>query len=435
MSKPAKFLLIFIIIIVESALAVTAGMTAIYLNSGRTIPPGIYAGKFNIGGLARTSAADSIETFYKKEFSGNKLEIKVKNRGSYYINYSDLGVHADGKATVDEVYDWKRQIYFSNFISSYLGFQKTLINPIIKMDEGKLREKLLELKMQIDTDFVDATVDLIDGKIVKKPEVQGVSLNVRTAAETIGSQFAKNPGSALYLSDGKDLGLDPVPAKVTLKDFNYIQRIISSYSTDISDHALAEAIKLSSDAINKTIVTSTFSFVDRLKIKDKNFQFDSDGYDQVASTLYAALLKAGFDKDNITRLPHKLAPDYIELGLDAWISENAGDLMFTNKSGSDLFIMTEIRNDSLTVALAGSSTNLTKDYELKIQITQKFDPPVSNLVNTDLKTGERITLSPGKPGMVVNVYRNNELISTDKYDAEKKIVQVGPDTGFSPDQK
>jgi hypothetical protein len=47
--------------------------------------------------------------------------------------------------------------------------------------------------------------------------------------------------------------------------------------------------------------------------------------------------------------------------------------------------------------------------------------------NRELEPGEQIVLDPGKAGVTVRVYRNDELVSTDTYEAESSIVQIGPE--------
>jgi hypothetical protein len=48
--------------------------------------------------------------------------------------------------------------------------------------------------------------------------------------------------------------------------------------------------------------------------------------------------------------------------------------------------------------------------------------------NQNLKQGEKNVVSPGKVGLKVNVFRNEELISTDTYKAVESIIQIGPFT-------
>ena len=48
--------------------------------------------------------------------------------------------------------------------------------------------------------------------------------------------------------------------------------------------------------------------------------------------------------------------------------------------------------------------------------------------NRDLAPGEQVVLDPGREGVTVRVYRNDDLISTDTYEAVSSIIQIGPQT-------
>jgi hypothetical protein len=256
MTKPGRLLLIFIIILAESVLAISAGIAASYLNSQKTIPTGIHAGKLDIGGLDKTAAAHDIETFYQKELNSNKLELDLNGLGKYYIAYSDIGAHVDGTATINSIYDWKKPLYFSKLVSGLFGNASYIVDPVIRIDEGKLRERLLKLKNEIDSEPVDATVNLSKGEIVKKPEVPGFALNVKDAFGTVISRLSSNPGAPVSLGDTNGSGIDTIAPKVTLKDLDFVKKIISSYTTDITDIALSDSIRLSSDALNQAVIPS-----------------------------------------------------------------------------------------------------------------------------------------------------------------------------------
>ncbi len=134
-------------------------------------------------------------------------------------------------------------------------------------------------------------------------------------------------------------------------------------------------------------------------------------------------------------MAHKLAVDYIEPGLDAWISGDAGDLKFSNPFNHKIAIFAEKKGSMITVAIAGHGNDITQEYDISTQIVQRLTPPVAYVVDSDLKSGESITLNPGKDGVVVNVFRNDELISSDRYEAEKRIVRIAADSGLWDDER
>ena len=440
MLKVRKVVLVFIVVLIQSALAISAGIAVIYLTAGNTLPSGIVAGNADIGGLNRSDAAKKIDEYYGSFFREKNLEIVVDEKSKYNIAYADIDVSVDSSATLDYINNKWSVHYLPNLMKAYFGRNKVVIAPVIMLNEGKLRGKLIELSQKIVKEPVNASIYIENEAIVKKAETNGFTLNVGNAVELIKKQMFENPGIPVKFNSSGNYEIETVPAKIKLKEINDIDSIIAEYSTDIIDPELVDSIRFSVDAVNGIILppeknnkddSAVFSFVDWLKSKDAAFENDNEGFDQVASTLYAALLTAGIEKDAITRLPHKLAVEYIDAGLDAWISGNAGDLKFANTLSYKLAVFIEIKDNRLTVRLAGSILDKKEKYTLKVDITQKFDPPVVNMENNNLKPGEKIMLSPGKEGMTVNLFRNQELISTDKYDAVRAIVQIGPGTDWN----
>lgn len=63
------------------------------------------------------------------------------------------------------------------------------------------------------------------------------------------------------------------------------------------------------------------------------------GICQVSSTLYNAVVNAGLTVNK--RTPHAIPSSYVEKGLDATVSDDRYDFVFTNNTNSDIYIETE----------------------------------------------------------------------------------------------
>lgn len=442
MVKKRNTLLIILLTMVQSLLAVSAGVAVLFNLSSDDIPTGVKAGISNIEGMKYAEAAETIEADYSQWFESNSFKLIVEDGETYEIPFSQIDFAVDGEATVnllktiDDIRDIPRLFQ--------LHFTKTSVElaPVVRYDEAKLRMELLELSDQIFVEASDAQMQYVDGRIDKKPETEGVSLNVSNAADLIGKQLAENPLlDTITLSRHQNSVLQTVPASITMKDFEDIQHVIAGYTITATEQELAKPVQFAVDAINGTMMEpvaqggEVFSFVNCLQSKSADFENDNEGYDQVASTLYATLLSAGIPTDSITRMAHKLAVDYIEPGLDAWISGDAGDLKFSNPFNHKIAIFAEKKGSMITVAIAGHGNDITQEYDISTQIVQRLTPPVAYVVDSDLKSGESITLNPGKDGVVVNVFRNDELISSDRYEAEKRIIRIAADSGLWDDER
>jgi vancomycin resistance protein YoaR len=441
-SKTRKTLFIFLLIMVQSTIAISAGIAALYAMSQKSLPPDVYAGDLAIGGMGYLQAVQKLDTAYAEKFKLDSIKIETE-KGTFEIPYSRINAKIDGKATLDSFSEINSLAGIPMLFNAYFGETKPVLQPVVRLNEGKLREALMELSDKLYVAPVDAEIVYKDGVIERKAETNGVSLNVTNAAQLTSKQISENPWKPVKFRRAGNYELQAVLPEVKLKDYDEIQQVLAEYTTDIMDEKLSDSIALAVDSINGIVLPATvkeedaqaFSFVEWLMKEDTDFANDNEGYDQVASTLYAALLSAGISADSITRLPHKLAVDYIEPGLDAWISGSTGDLQFINPFGHKLAIFAQMENGRVKAVIAGDISDKKGNTKITTEITQKFEPPVYNVENKSLKPGESIVLNPGKDGIAVNVYLNGKFIKSDKYEAEKVIVQVGPGTEWKNEGK
>ncbi len=445
MFKLRNTVIAFIIISVQGFLALSAGLYATHLSTGDSIQKGVYIGDVDIGGLNGEEASAKLDVYYTDIFSKDSLKIIVKDIDEFNIPYSELNADFDSEATLSSVSGISAVKKLRDVMKGYPIAENTYIKPVITFNEGKIRQKLIEKAKLVDKDAQDAALTIIDGKIVKTAETSGLKLNIAKAASMIKDQIEKDPGSAVTLNTYSNDEIEIIDPEIRLRDIEEIEQVIAEYSTDIANPSGEDSIRKAADAIDGLIIPvydgsgsneyMEFSFI---KYTNLDMSNDNEGYSQVASTLYAALLKAGLKKEAITRLPHELPTEYIEPGLDAWISNNGGDLKFKNTLNNKIAIFAECEGDKLTVRIAGNLRDKKQEEEtqLKVDVIQMFEPTIVNIENKDIKKGEKVVLSQGKKGMLVEVYRGQELIGTDKYEAVNEIVQVGPQTDWTnPDNK
>jgi Uncharacterized vancomycin resistance protein len=420
-------------------LAATAGIVAISYDSRNSFPKSTYIGDVDVGSMEKSDAMKKIRKHFSDIFATENLTLIVNGNKEYKIPYDSIDMDIDEKATVHSMESWKTVTYITGLIRTYFGHEKLVIQPVLSFNEGKLRQALIELSDNINIQPIDASISIENGKIAKRAETAGYLLNIDNAINKIRNHLSNDFDSTIYFDKKDNFEIQSVNPKIMLKEYADIEHVISEYSTEISDDELLSSIQKGAQAINGIILDKagngglpggSFSFLEYLKAAETDFENDNEGYDQVASTLYGALLELGIDKKAIARAAHKLAPEYVEPGLDAWISGNGNDLKFNNTLGHKIALFAAVEGSRLTVRIAGSLKDKVQDFDIKVLTVQKFDPPVVNIENRDLKPGEKVMLTPGKDGLLVKVFRNNELISTDKYDAEKEIIQIGPGTDW-----
>jgi len=441
--KNFKPLVTFFIILVQSAIAVTLGAVALSKVSVKALPAGAYVETLPVGNLTRDDAVKVVETNYAGQLAQKSLKLVFDGDKEFEIPFSQIDAYVDAGATVEKL------LPGNGFESALLVFQNHFakleqsVVPVVRFNEGKLRTALIEIAKEVNSLPVNAQIAVEDGVVVKKAETYGRDLNISNTVKTIQEQLLSSPWEPVAISGSSSFEFQPVEPSVKMKDFDDIQQVLSEYSINVADSELVESIRFAVEAINGICIepsdgsqnADVFSFVEILKREDEAFETDNEGYDQVASALYAALLSAGFPTESITRVPHQLRVDYIEPGLDAWISGNAGDLKFTNPFKHKVAVFATLTGNRINVALAGSMSDDAGDIKLETEVVQRVAPPVYYVENNKLKPGEKIVLSSGKEGVVVNVLRNGQVIGTDTYEAEKAIVQIGPDTEWKNGSK
>lgn len=443
MIKSRKTPLIFLLIMIQSTLAITAGVVVLFSASMKDVPPNVFVGGLDISGMPYSEAAVMIESEYSERFQSNVLKLNVENGKSYEVPFSQIEADLDGNATIAAVNTINGIRDIPKLLQLYFSNSGTELSPVIKFNESKLRMALVEISNDVRIEPVEAKIYYSTGTVEKIPDTAGVTLNVTNAVEIIKQRLSEDPFAAVTLDGANGYVLQPVNAAVTMKDYDDFQQVLAECTTTVIDDELLEDVRFAAEAINGVIlpaaaeggIPSEFSFVECLRNAKANFENESDGYNQVASTLYMALLSAGIPKDSIIRIPQEFAADYISAGLDAWISGDAGDLKFTNPFSHKTAIFTEFREGRITVALAGNMKDKKEDYKITTEVIQRFKPSVVYVENSNLTPGERIILNPGKEGVMVNVYRNGELISTDEYKAEKSIVQIAPNSNWNQESK
>ncbi len=124
------------------------------------------------------------------------------------------------------------------------------------------------------------------------------------------------------------------------------------------------------------------------------------GVCQVSTTLYNAVLMAGLKI--IEYHPHSLPVSYVAPSFDAMVNSNTADLKFINNTHNPIIIRTYADGQKLKVEIYGEE--LTEKYVRKSEITEKINPPESEIVFDekgefpDLYDGESKVVKYGKAG-------------------------------------
>ncbi|KEQ25302.1 VanW family protein [Paenibacillus tyrfis] len=159
------------------------------------------------------------------------------------------------------------------------------------------------------------------------------------------------------------------------------------------------------------------------------------GICQVSSTLYNAVLRAGLAV--VERRNHSLPVSYVALGQDATFATGHINFKFRNSTDHYLLIRTSSDERSVTVKLFGQTPpDIT--YEIESKTLETLAPPVKYVLNPTLPSGKQEIVMQGKPGYVVETFRNKkqngvvisqEKVSRDTYHAQPTVIASGGGSG------
>ena len=159
------------------------------------------------------------------------------------------------------------------------------------------------------------------------------------------------------------------------------------------------------------------------------------GICQASTTLYNALVLANLEIDEVHK--HTLPVKYVELSLDAMVSDGYADLIFKNNSENDIYIKSYVDGDDATVEIYGKSipenTTIKRVAEFVGNIPHNGDKivPDTNGEYTDkvLYKGEYYRLKYPCEGYEAKAfkeyYKNGKLVDREEIRHEKYQPQDG----------
>lgn len=433
---------IFLFIFIQTVLAISGGLAISYFSARECIPSNVYVGTVSLGGLSREEAGIKLKEKLQDIVENGAVAVKFGNR-DYRIDYRDLDTVLDYEACTGLAYGKKWNEHLLDLTAGLFNPPKRIITPVLKVNEEKLKQKIVELSAFIDTPPLNANISIVQDKVKKTPEVDGIKLNLENAFIRLKKDMGASLESYIEFKVENHFEIGTVKPQIAMSDLEGLDEVIADYSTDIKSSEYINSMKIASHAISRVVLlpaaggdrgsAGVFSFNKWLSQQKALSQKEDEGYDQVASTLYAAVLKVGIRPDAVTRVQHETPPEYIEPGLDARVSGDKYDFKFVNTLEHRLAVFAEIKDNKVIVRLVGKKAGNRTANGIKVDILQRFEPSVIHMENRNLKPGERKQVSPGIEGLSVNVYRNEELLYSDTYKAIEAIVEIGPDTGWGND--
>lgn len=407
---------------------------------------GVAVGDIAVGGLSSAAAAEKINTVLSERMAQPVITLIYQGR-TWSISAADIDLTVNTAALAQQAYDVGR----NGSLIHQLRQRYTTVNqgytiPIaFSHNDAKLQQLLMTVANTLDREPVDAAANLTSrASITIDPAVIGQKTDISKTAAMITAELQNNiPVTVTIVVD------EQVP-EIKDRDLAAIDGVLATYTTEFNGNNLNRSanIRLAANSINRTLVRSgeIFSFNTivgpRLAqngyreapvfIDGKLLPDWGGGVCQVSSTLYNAILLADLTIEE--RTPHFRPPGYIPLGQDATVADNLLDFKFKNSTNNNVYILTEVDTNQVTVYVLGKLNPAAPDIRIVNEDTKVIEPATIIKQDPNLELGKQLVEVEGQKGFQVTTYRvksrngheiSREYLAHDDFPPEDRIIRVG----------
>lgn len=401
----------------------------------------IYVRDINLSNLTKKEAIEKIN----KTLDNNSSFLLLFNNEKYVFSKYDIGTSYNAEEVVEKAYSIGRDKDIVSNIkmkSSLSMGKKVILDYSITYDEKKLDKYLKELSKKIYIKPQNATIRVINGKIVITKDKNGYKLNKDELKNTIIIKIKD--------MDNKDEIIPTISVKplYSYDDLGKIDTVLGSFETyfNKNNYNRSNNIKLAANAtsnilLNKGDIFSFNSYIQRshinkyLKeapviINGKQEKGIGGGMCQVSSTIYNAALYSGLEIINVRN--HSIPSPYIAMGRDATVSGGSIDLKFLNKFDTPVFIHNQIIGNKVVCTIYGSKKD-KKNIEIITETTDILHNRIIRKNSEKYDLGVKTIEQEGRKGYKVQTYRvykstlgnKTEHISQSYYPPQDKIIMYG----------
>lgn len=348
-------------------LAVTMVATGIVMsNDGSSkFSKNVYINGTNVGGYTKTEAVQVVTE--KLNDKVDNLSIELLHGGkSWHFDHNDFQVDNAVSQVVNSAYSISKlgEKQTLKYLAENGANFNVALNLMIKNFEQTIDDIAEEIYTEPQNAFVEFTPNEKQNFNVVA-EKQGEELDKEMLMQKLEDGFLNGDDIKIEIPTKK------IEPEIKADFFADKLNLQSKFSTSIKNsqsgrrHNVALALKKLNGTIVKPNETKSFNQI-------VGPQTESGGYEsaiiiingafkngigggicQASTTLYNALLLADVEVDEVHK--HTLPVKYVEMALDAMVSEGTSDLVFKNTSGNDLYIKSYVKGDDATVEIYGKS--------------------------------------------------------------------------------
>lgn len=431
--------------------------------------PNIFVNDIPLEGKTLDEAAAVVTQQVQSLISSFRITLRTEDGRSWDITGDSLNMKYDIADQLDQLWAIGHTGSSSTRYEQVkaLEAEPAMRYTTLTYDLSQVNQILNQIKAEVDQPAVSATRVQDDSKwppFSYTDDIPGQTLDITGLNERICTMVDTLESGVVVLS--------PTPVQATITRAQLEAQIVklSSYETTVGKsgeyaEARAENVRLGTEKFNHLVIragesvsfnkvagkrTVANGYQQALEIAYGNYVLGTGGgICQVSSTLYNAVVNAGLTVNK--RTPHAIPSSYVEKGLDATVSDDRYDFVFTNNTNSDIYIETEFvkvkgyYHSRFTIYGRPDPNGYT--YKLVSQVVETIPLPEPTYEKDT--TGEHVfyddetaVKSSGREGYVVDVYLvtldskgleiSREKKYTDTYKASAPVYWIGVNPHETP---
>ena len=431
--------------------------------------PNIFVNDIPLEGKTLDEAAAVVTQQVQSLISSFRITLRTEDGRSWDITGDSLNMKYDIADQLDQLWAIGHTGSSSTRYEQVkaLEAEPAMRYTTLTYDLSQVNQILNQIKAEVDQPAVSATRVQDDSKwppFSYTDDIPGQTLDITGLNERICTMVDT-------LVSG-DVVLSPTPVQATITRAQLEAQIVklSSYETTVGKsgeyaEARAENVRLGTEKFNHLVIragesvsfnkvagkrTVANGYQQALEIAYGNYVLGTGGgICQVSSTLYNAVVNAGLTVNK--RTPHAIPSSYVEKGLDATVSNDRYDFVFSNNTNSDIYIETEFvkvkgyYHSRFTIYGRPDPNGYT--YKLVSQVVETIPLPEPTYEKDT--TGEHVfyddetaVKSSGREGYIVDVYLvtmdskgleiSREKKYTDTYKASAPVYWIGVNPHETP---
>lgn len=445
--KKKKLLIIPVIIFSVIALVVIAGLTK--TDEGFKFDENIYINGESVRGMTKDKAEKVVSQKLSKDIKDSSIDLKYGDK-TWHFSADELKVDDAVKQVVSKAYNTS--------LSDEQSF-KAMANGNFKVSFTSIYD---EITSKIDEIINSIAKEPVNSEVIFRPDEdpmftitkseKGKKVDVDKLFSDLENKFLKEKNIEIEIPI-----IDVDPSKDE-KYFENKTRLMGEFSTDLTNsqagrkHNVQFALSKFNGKVVKAKETVSFNDVTSPQTLEAGYQKATvilngvftqgvgGGICQASTTLYNACVLANMQIEEVHK--HTLPVGYVELSLDAMVSEGYADFIFTNTSDDDIYIKTYVKGDRAYAEIYGNSIEegmtITREAEFVGNIPHRGDKivPDTNKEYTSkvIYKGEYYRLKYPREGYEAKAYKNyykdgklikREEIRHEKYQPIDGIVIEG----------